>query len=45
MKDAAAGNIKILVVTDQMTRGIDLVNATLVINYDPPKFARFGYPT
>ena len=34
------GKIKILVATDQMARGIDLSNINLVINYDPPKFAR-----
>merc|ERR1711871_155274 len=42
MQDASNGKIKILVCTDQMARGIDLANVTLVINYDPPKFAS-GY--
>ena len=37
---AAAGDIKILVATDQMARGIDLSNISLVVNYDPPKFSR-----
>ena len=30
------GNIKVLVSTDQMARGIDLPNVKLVINYDSP---------
>jgi superfamily II DNA/RNA helicase len=40
MREAGEGTVKILVATDQMARGIDLPNATLVINYDPPKFAQ-----
>ena len=38
IKDAEDGKIKILVCTDQMARGIDLLNVKFVINYDPPKF-------
>ena len=40
MKDAKNGKISILVSSDNMARGIDLPNIKLVINYDPPKFAR-----
>eukprot|EP01041_Mallomonas_annulata_P012282 gene12282-25833_t len=40
MRDAAAGNIKILVSSDHMARGIDLSNIRLVINYDPPSHVR-----
>jgi len=34
------GKIAVLVASDNMARGIDLPNIKLVINYDPPKFAR-----
>jgi ATP-dependent RNA helicase DDX51/DBP6 len=40
MLAAASGDVKILVSTDNMARGIDLPNIKLVINYDPPKHAR-----
>jgi ATP-dependent RNA helicase DDX51/DBP6 len=40
MKDAANGDIKILVSSDHMARGIDLPNIKLVINYDPPSYAK-----
>lgn len=38
--DATAGKISILVSSDQMARGIDLPNIKLVINYEPPKYAK-----
>eukprot|EP01034_Spumella_vulgaris_P022260 gene22260-28373_t len=40
MKDATNGLIKVLVCTDQVSRGIDLKNIRLVINYDVPMFAK-----
>lgn len=40
MRDAANGDIKILVSSDHMARGIDLPNIKLVINYDPPSYAK-----
>ena len=40
MRDATLGDIKILVSSDHMARGIDLPNIKLVVNYDPPKHAK-----
>ncbi len=40
IRDAQAGRIKVLISSDNMARGIDLPNVKLVINYDPPKFAK-----
>ena len=40
MREAAMGEIKILVSSDHMARGIDLPNIKLVVNYDPPKYAK-----
>jgi ATP-dependent RNA helicase DDX51/DBP6 len=40
MKDASSGLIKVLVCTDQVSRGIDLKSIRLVINYDVPMFAK-----
>jgi len=40
MRRASAGEVKVLVSSDQMARGIDLSNIRLVINYDPPTHAR-----
>ena len=37
---AAKGDIKILVSSDHMARGIDLPNIKLIVNYDPPKHAK-----
>ena len=39
MQEAASGDIKILVSSDHMARGIDFPNIKLVVNYDPPKYA------
>lgn len=40
MVDARNGKIKVIVSSDRMARGMDLPNLNLVINYDPPKFAK-----
>jgi ATP-dependent RNA helicase DDX51/DBP6 len=40
MKDAAQGNIRVLVSSDNLSRGIDLPNIRIVVNYDAPKFAK-----
>ena len=40
LEQAAQGNIAVLVSSDAMSRGIDLPNIKLVVNYDPPKYAR-----
>jgi ATP-dependent RNA helicase DDX51/DBP6 len=40
MTEASKGKIKILVSSDHLSRGIDLPNCKLVINYDAPKFAK-----
>ena len=40
LQQAREGKISVLVASDNMARGIDLPNIKLVINYDPPKFAR-----
>lgn len=40
MVECRNNNVKILVSSDQLARGIDLSNIKLVINYDPPKFAK-----
>ncbi len=40
MKDTNNGEISILVSSDNMARGIDVSNIKLVINYDPPKYAK-----
>ncbi len=40
LRQAAEGKISVLVASDSMARGIDLPNIKLVVNYDPPKFAR-----
>ena len=40
MTAAAKGDIKILVSSDHMARGIDLPNIKLIVNYDPPKHAK-----
>jgi len=37
MASAAAGEIRVLVSSDHMARGIDLPNIKLIVNYDPPK--------
>jgi ATP-dependent RNA helicase DDX51/DBP6 len=40
MEEALTGKVKILVASDSLSRGIDLTNVSLVINYDPPKQAK-----
>lgn len=40
MAQAEAGSVKVLVSSDHLARGIDLSNIDLVVNYDPPKFAK-----
>lgn len=40
MRRAEAGEIAVLVSSDHMARGIDLPNVRVVLNYDPPSFAR-----
>jgi ATP-dependent RNA helicase DDX51/DBP6 len=40
LRDAATGLVRVIVSSDNMARGIDLSNIKLVINYDPPKFAK-----
>jgi superfamily II DNA/RNA helicase len=40
MQDAAQGNIRVLVSSDNLSRGIDLPNIRIVVNYDAPKFAK-----
>ncbi len=41
MSHATFGNrVRILVSSDQLARGIDLPNIKLIINYDPPKYAK-----
>ena len=40
MSEAAEGKVRLLIATDHMSRGIDLPNVTLVINYDPPRQAK-----
>lgn len=37
MRDFKAGNIKVLVATDIVARGIDIDNVELVVNYDVPR--------
>lgn len=39
MDDFARGQNKVLVTTDVASRGLDLTNVSLVINFDMPKFA------
>jgi superfamily II DNA/RNA helicase len=39
MDQFARGQSKILVTTDVASRGLDLINVSLVINFDMPKFA------
>jgi ATP-dependent RNA helicase DDX51/DBP6 len=40
MTEASLGQVKVLVSSDHMSRGIDLPNIALVVNYDPPKQAK-----
>ena len=40
MSEAAEGKVRFLIATDHLSRGIDLPNVTLVINYDPPRQAK-----
>jgi ATP-dependent RNA helicase DDX51/DBP6 len=40
MSAAATGDIKVLVSSDHMARGIDLPNIKFIVNYDPPKHAK-----
>ena len=40
MAAAAKGDIKVLVSSDHMARGIDLPNIKFIVNYDPPKHAK-----
>jgi ATP-dependent RNA helicase DDX51/DBP6 len=40
MAEAAAGKVRVLVSSDHLARGIDLPNIGLVVNYDPPKYAK-----
>ena len=40
MAEAAAGKVKVLVSSDHLARGIDLPNIDVVVNYDPPKYAK-----
>ena len=40
MNDTNNGEVSILVSSDNMARGIDVANIKLVINYDPPKYAK-----
>ena len=40
MEDARQGRVRVIVSSDQLSRGIDLPNVTLVVNYDPPKHPR-----
>lgn len=40
ISSCASGITRILIATDNMARGIDLPNVKIVINYDPPKFAK-----
>jgi ATP-dependent RNA helicase DDX51/DBP6 len=37
---ARGGQVKVIVCTDSMARGIDLPNVRLVVNYDPPTLAK-----
>jgi superfamily II DNA/RNA helicase len=40
MDACRAGTVAVLVSSDHMTRGIDLPNIRLVVNYDPPKHVK-----
>ena len=40
MNEAALGHIRVLVSSDNLSRGIDLPNIRIVVNYDAPKFAK-----
>jgi ATP-dependent RNA helicase DDX51/DBP6 len=40
MNEAALGHIRVLVSSDNLSRGIDLSNIRIVVNYDAPKFAK-----
>eukprot|EP01042_Synura_sphagnicola_P000715 gene715-796_t len=40
MRAARNGQVKILVASDQLARGIDLPAVRLVVNYDPPNNSR-----
>lgn len=40
MDKARQGQVRIIVSSDQLARGIDLASVKLVINYDPPKHPR-----
>jgi len=40
MRDTNNGEISIIVSSDNMARGIDVSNIKLVINYDPPNYAK-----
>lgn len=36
LEQAMTGSVRVIVATDHLARGIDLPNAALVLNYDPP---------
>jgi len=38
MKDFRIGNTRLLITTDILSRGIDIQQVSLVINYDMPKY-------
>lgn len=40
LEEASKGVVRVLVSSDHMSRGIDLPNIGLVVNYDPPKHAK-----
>jgi ATP-dependent RNA helicase DDX51/DBP6 len=40
MEQASTGNIRILVCSDQLARGIDIAHIKCVVNYDMPAFAK-----
>ena len=40
MDQARQGQVRIIVSSDQLARGIDLASVKLVVNYDPPKHPR-----
>lgn len=40
MVEATSGKVKVLISSDHLARGIDLATIDIVINYDPPKYAK-----